>query len=101
MNNKKFVRKRIPILVVVLCSLWFAGGIWSAQMTPQAPPTPMQDQIFHNKGNIVTTVQNWGQIGGQMDFGKPSGEWPKGSEHNYLAEIKLFRAARKNRAVKA
>ena len=93
MNNKKFARKTIPILVVVTCSLWFAGEIWSAQMTPQAPPTPMQDQIFHNKGNIVTTVQNWGQIGGQMDFGKPSGEWPKGSEHNYLAEIKYWMGA--------
>jgi hypothetical protein len=93
MNNKKYVEKMIPILVVVILSLWFMGWVWSAQMTPQAPPTPMQDQIFHNKGNIVTTVQNWGQIGGQMDFGKPSGEWPKGSEHNYLAEIKYWMGA--------
>ncbi len=93
MNNKKFVKQMIPILVVVIYSLWLAGGIWSAQTTPQAPPTPMQDQIIHNKGDIVTTVQNWGQIGGQMDVGKPSGEWPKGSGHNYLAEIKYWMGA--------
>ncbi|NIO11469.1 MAG: hypothetical protein GTO40_26995, partial [Deltaproteobacteria bacterium] len=40
-----------------------------------------------------TTVQNWGQIGGQMDYGFPSGEWPKGSGHNYLAEIKYWMGA--------
>jgi hypothetical protein len=93
MNNEKFVKKVIFIFVVVTLSLWFTGWIWSAQMTPQDPPTPIQDQIIHNKGNIVTTVQNWGQIGGQRDFGKPSGEWPKGSGHNYLAEMKYWMGA--------
>jgi hypothetical protein len=53
----------------------------------------MQDQVIHNKGNIALTVQNWGQIGGQSHLGKPSGEWPKGSEHNYLAEIKYWMGA--------
>lgn len=92
MNNMKFAKKLIPILVVTLF-LWFTGGAWSTQLTSQDPPTPMQDRIFHNKGNIVTTVQNWGQIGGLMDYGFPSGEWPKGSEHNYLAEIKYWMGA--------
>ncbi len=93
MNNKKFVKKVILILGVTTLPFWFTGWIWSAQMTPQDPPTPMQDQIIQNKGNIVTTVQNWGQIGGQRDFGKPSGEWPKGSGHNYLAEMKYWMGA--------
>ncbi len=87
MNRKKSKKRMIPVLAGAIFSLWFAGWTWSAHLTSSAPPTPMQDQIFHNKGNIVTTVQNWGQIGGQMDYGFPSGEWPKGSEHNYLAEI--------------
>jgi hypothetical protein len=62
----------------------------------QTPPSQMQDQIIQNKGNIATTVQNWGQIGGQDYLGKPSGEWPKGSGHNYLAEIKYWMGAVKS-----
>jgi hypothetical protein len=58
-----------------------------------APPTETQDQIIHNKGNLTTTVQNWGQIGGQSHLGKPSGEWPKGSGRSYLAEIKFWMGA--------
>jgi hypothetical protein len=57
------------------------------------PPSDIQDQIIHNKGNITTTIQNWGQIGGQSHLGKPSGEWPKGAGHNYLAEIKYWMGA--------
>lgn len=93
MRNKKFVKKLIPILAILTFSLCFSEWIWSTQLTTQAPPTPMQDQITHNKGNIATTVQNWGQIGGQSHLGKPSGEWPKGSGHNYLAEIKYWMGA--------
>ncbi len=93
MNNRKAVKKIIAGLVALTIFLFVAGTIMPTEMVTQAPPTPMQDQIFHNKGNIVTTVQNWGQIGGQMDFGKPSGEWPKGSGHNYLAEAKYWMGA--------
>jgi hypothetical protein len=93
MINKEFVKKVILILGAATLPFWFTGWIWSAQTTPQAPPTPMQDRILHNKGNIVTTVQNWGQIGGLRDYGFPSGEWPKGSGHNYLAEMKYWMGA--------
>jgi hypothetical protein len=90
MDHKKSAKRMISVVAAAILSLWFTSWAWSANMTTYAPPTPMQDQIFHNKGNIVTTVQNWGQIGGQMDYGFPSGEWPKGSGHNYLAEIKYW-----------
>jgi hypothetical protein len=93
MNNKKLAGKIFLGLVALTIFLFVGDKIMPADMGIQAPPTPMQDQIIHNKGNIVTTVQNWGQIGGQMDLGKPSGEWPKGSGHNYLAEIKYWMGA--------
>jgi len=85
-------RKKVFFLFPVF--LFILSGEGSAKkQTSLDPPTPMQDQIIHNKGNIVTTVQNWGQIGGQSHLGKPSGEWPKGSGHNYLAEIKYWMGA--------
>ncbi len=85
-------RKKIVLLVpVLLFSLVGTGN--SKSQKAQEPPTQMQDRIIHNKGNIATSVQNWGQIGGQSYLGIPSGEWPKGSEHHYLAEIKYWMGA--------
>lgn len=85
-------RKKIVLLIpVLLLSLWGIGN--SKGQKAQEPPTQMQDRIIHNKGNIATSVQNWGQIGGQSHLGIPSGEWPKGSEHHYLAEIKFWMGA--------
>ena len=91
MKRKRFFKIKVSVLLL---------GILLSTVVIQAkpekalePPTPIQDQIIHNKGNIVTTVQNWGQIGGQSHLGKPSGEWPKGSEHKYLSEIKYWMGA--------
>ncbi len=84
--------KRIFLLLPVLLLLLWGRGISKNQKTLE-PPTPLQDQIIHNKGNLATTVQNWGWIGGQSYLGKPSGEWPKGSGHHYLAEIKYWMGA--------
>jgi len=44
------------------------------------------DRVTHNVGNIVTTVDNWGYVGGYPGY-LPSGEWPRNSGHDYLAEI--------------
>jgi hypothetical protein len=85
-------QKTIISFVAVFFFL-YGGKASSKNQEILVPPSPMQDQIIQNKGNIVTTVQNWGQIGGQSDLGKPSGEWPKGSGHNYLAEIKYWMGA--------
>ncbi len=93
MNIRKTVKRIIFGLMVLAVFPFAVGELFPAVDMTQAPPTPMQDRILHNKGNIVTTVQNWGQIGGLMDYGFPSGEWPKGSEHNYLAEIKYWMGA--------
>jgi hypothetical protein len=71
--------------------LWGEGS--TKKQKSVEPPTPLQDQIIQNKGNLAATVQNWGQIGGQSHLGKPSGEWPKGSERHYLAEIKYWMGA--------
>jgi hypothetical protein len=51
------------------------------------------DQITHNKSNIATTVDNWGYIGGYEYYGRPSGEWPRGSGHSYLAEMLYWMGA--------
>ena len=87
MNKKKIIR----LLPILFLFLWVEGG--SKNQQSFEPPTLMQDQVIHNKGNVATTVQNWGQIGGQSHLGKPSGEWPKGSERSYLAEIKYWMGA--------
>ncbi len=58
----------------------------------QAQPVTI-DQVVHNKGNIVTTVDNWGYIGGYGHHGLPSGEWPRNTGHFYLAEIKYWMGA--------
>jgi hypothetical protein len=55
---------------------------------PLLTPQPYTvDQVTHNVGNIATTVDNWGYIGGYWFYGLPSGEWPRGSGHNYIGEI--------------
>jgi hypothetical protein len=86
------LKTKIVLLVgLVLLLLWTQGAAKTGQGLE--PPTQIQDQIIQNKGNIATTIQNWGWIGGQSYLGKPSGEWPKGSGHDYLAEIKYWMGA--------
>ncbi|MFQ5606339.1 MAG: hypothetical protein ACE5GA_00205 [Candidatus Zixiibacteriota bacterium] len=96
--------------VVLLCALSLASGNLSARPLLQAPqdtgggaqaapqlvlPSLIR-QVIHDKGNIATTVDNWGLIGGysfisEEDF--PSGEWPRNSQHSYIAEIKYWMGA--------
>lgn len=66
------------------------------QQGPQQVLPSLIRQVVHNKGNIATTVDNWGLIGGynyisEEDF--PSGEWPRNSQHSYIAEIKYWMGA--------
>jgi len=57
-------------------------------------PSPVTvDQIIHNQGNIITTVDNWGYIGGNRYYGLPSGEWPRNSGHDYIGEIQYWMGA--------
>ena len=85
------MQKTVLALPLLFLLLWGEGSAKGQKSLE--PPTPLQDQIIQNKGNLATTIQNWGQIGGQSHLGKPSGEWPKGSERHYLAEIKYWMGA--------
>jgi len=58
---------------------------------PQPTPAPITiDQIVHNVGNIRTTVNNNGYIGGYRYYHLPSGEWPRNSGHDYIGELKYW-----------
>ena len=59
------------------------------------PPLVTVDQVIHNKGNIVTTLDNWGYIGGYQFYELPSGEWPRNSGHDYIGEIRYWMGATK------
>jgi len=57
-------------------------------------PAPITiDQIIHNMGNIITTVDNHGYIGGYWPYNLPSGEWPRNSGHNYIGELMYWMGA--------
>jgi len=66
------------------------GGDPGVSMSPQ-PITV--DQVTHNKGNILTTIDNYGSIGGYHYYGLPSGEYPRNSGHDYIGEIKYWMGA--------
>ena len=87
----------IALVLVLVCSASILSrpiikpGLPQGNNGPRLSPQPSTvDQITHNVGNIATTVDNWGYIGGYMFFGLPSGEWPRGSGHDYLAEIRYW-----------
>jgi hypothetical protein len=70
------------------------GTIPDPHSAPVRQPTPSTvDEVTHDRGNIVTTLENWGLIGGSSHLGKPSGEFPRNSGHNYLAEINYWMGA--------
>jgi len=57
-------------------------------------PHPLTvDQVTHDVANIVTTIDNYGYVGGYSYYGLPSGEWPRNSGHDYLAEIRYWMGA--------
>ena len=71
-----------------------SGGIRDPHAIPVRQPTPSTvDEVTHDRGNIVTTLENWGLIGGYSHLGKPSGQFPRNSGHDYLAEINYWMGA--------
>lgn len=78
----------IGLTVAALAVL--AGLAWPAERAPQLPAPGVIDQIVHDRGNIVTTVQNFGYIGGYSWAGRPSGRWPANTTHDYLAEMRFW-----------
>ncbi|HEQ99364.1 MAG TPA: T9SS type A sorting domain-containing protein [candidate division Zixibacteria bacterium] len=79
------------LIVLTLCLAGTTLYAKTAESTVGEPPSEVMDWVFHNKGNIVTTIFNWGLMGKYTDV--PRGEWPKGSGNNYLAEIKYWMGA--------
>jgi hypothetical protein len=80
----------LPLLLLLLIGV---SALYAKQSQVQAPSPEVIKQIIHNKGNIVTTVDNWGYIGGYRYYNLPSGEWPKNSGHNYIGEMKFWMGA--------
>jgi len=67
-----------------------AGSVPAADQAPQLPNPGVIDQVIHDHGNIQTTVQNFGYIGGYSWAGYPSGRWPSNSTNDYLAEMRFW-----------
>lgn len=101
--NKKTFYVKICLLAAVVLLLQIASAfamkapdrlIIQPNNGPVKSPQPSTvDMITHNVSNIVTTVDNWGLIGGYSYYGYPSGEWPRNSGHSYIAEIKYWMGA--------
>ncbi|MBN2227498.1 MAG: hypothetical protein JW763_09050 [candidate division Zixibacteria bacterium] len=91
--DKKKRRILLGGLLLPLVLLCAAGDLYAKAMQASYPPVEVWDQVIHNKGNIATTVDNFGLIGGYWNTTLPSGEWPRNSGHNYIAEIKFWMGA--------
>jgi len=89
MNKSRFT---FWLLLAATTLLVGSTALLAASLESQTPPPEVRYLVEQNKGNIRTTVANWGLIGGGDPY-YPSGEWPKGSGRNYLAEIKYWMGA--------
>jgi len=83
MKNGLTIKLGMAMAVLVLST----GVLMASALSPQLPDPGVRDQITHDRGNIVTTVQNYGYIGGYSFAGLPSGRWPANSTNDYLAEM--------------
>ncbi|HDL03606.1 MAG TPA: T9SS type A sorting domain-containing protein [candidate division Zixibacteria bacterium] len=93
MERKTRYLKYTGLAVIVILVL-LSGNLWSKNLEQAAPPMDRITQIIHDKGNIVTTVDNWGYIGGySYPYDLPSGEWPRNSGHDYIGEMKFWMGA--------
>ncbi len=88
------ILKIIQFAAALILLIFFSAGHLAARSAQSKAPSPeVVKQIIHDKGNIVTTVDNWGYIGGYSYYNLPSGEWPKNSGHNYIGEMKFWMGA--------
>ena len=91
----------ILIAVVVAATTAVARPFPGDEPVPERPrpslaqsPQPITvDQVIHNKGNILTTVDNYGYIGGWSYYDLPSGEYPRNSGRDYIGELKYWMGA--------
>ncbi len=100
---RKYVNIKLAVFAALLMALAFSYASSKpidSRRPPEvdngpvlAPQPGTVDQVIHNVGNIATTVDNWGYMGGYRYYGLPSGEWPRGTGHNYLAEAVYWMGA--------
>ncbi len=97
--ENKVVRYLVAVTLLGLLATAAGAKAPTAEPFPGTEPDPQLslaphpatwDQITHNIGNIATTVDNWGYIGGYSYYDYPSGEWPRNSGHHYLAEVRFW-----------
>lgn len=84
---------RIAILGLICALMLLTSAAAIEVKSPRAPQWPdpaVRDVVIHNRGNITTTVENYGYIGGFKSAGEPSGRWPASTTHDYLAEMKFW-----------
>jgi len=82
---------KIQVGLWVMTVLILSAGLASAaDKVPQNPNPSVIDRVTHDHGNIVTTVQNFGYVGGYSWAGYPSGRWPANTNHDYLAEMRFW-----------
>lgn len=81
----------ISLMIILALTIGSGSALAKTSESEGTPPSELMDWVYHNKGNIVTTIFNWGLMGGYSDV--PAGEWPKGSGRNYLAEIRYWMGA--------
>jgi len=59
------ILKIIQFAAALILLIFFSAGHLAARSAQSKAPSPeVVKQIIHDKGNIVTTVDNWGYIGG-------------------------------------
>ena len=98
--------KNMKITIILVAALMLALVVASAKpiSTPDnekqlngnvsLSPSPLTiDFAIHDVGNIMTTIDNHGYIGGRQYYHEPSGEWPRNSGHDYIGEIMYWMGA--------
>ena len=87
------MKRHWTVLLMVILWLGTVTGLWA-----QRKPDPHVGNVANRRqgimdGNLVRTIFiNWGEIAHWPD--KPSGEWPKGSGHQYVDGVALIVQAR-------
>jgi hypothetical protein len=84
------MKRYVMISMGLAALIALAGAALAVPPSAQTPAPAVRDQVLHDRGNLTTTVNNYGYIGGYRYAGRPSGRWPANSEHDYLAEMKFW-----------
>jgi hypothetical protein len=87
MDSIQFSRIKLTICFLLIMGTTVAAGAIRVSMLPDPD---IRDQVIHDHGNLATTVDNFGYVGGYYWAGRPSGTWPTNSGRHYLAEMRFW-----------